>query len=284
MLKSAMFSVEDMYPRLQAFRTSLQNQGIAYRPLYFAKVDVKACFDTIPQKRLMKFARSILSAETYSTAKYARSKLVGHNEETPGFGAKPSWRYLTKATSSGSTFDFATEVVTDIANGRTRTLYVDGVVHKTEQRKAILNLLEEHVESNLIKLGNRFYRQKEGIPQGSVVSSILCSFFYSELERQVLDYINDSHSLLLRLIDDFLVITTKRDVAERFMRDMHVGFPEFGVEVKAEKSRANFEMEIDGRMITKLPSQADFPYCGNAINTVTLDLSKDKERRKQSSM
>jgi telomerase reverse transcriptase len=279
-----MFSVEDMYPRLQAFRRSLQNQGIADRPLYFAKVDVKACFDTIPQKRLMKFARSILSAETYSTTKYARSKLVGHNEETPGFGAKPSWRYLPKATSSASKFDFATEVATDIADGRTRTLYVDGVVQKTEQRKAILNLLEEHVESNLIKLGNRFYRQKEGIPQGSIVSSILCSFFYSELERQVLDYIKDSDSLLLRLIDDFLVITTKQDVAERFMRDMHAGLPEFGVEVKAEKSRANFEMEIDGRMITKLPSQTDFPYCGNAINTVTLDLSKDKERRKQSSM
>ena len=283
MLKSALFSVEDMYPRLQAFRTSLQNQGIVDRPLYFAKVDVKACFDTIPQKRLMKLARNILSAEIYRTAKYARSKLVGHNEETPGFGAKPSWRYLTKATSSTSNFDFASEVATDTADGRTRTLYVDGVVQKTEQRKAILNLLEEHVKSNLIKLGNRFFRQKEGIPQGSIVSSILCSFFYSELERQVLDYIDDGQSLLLRLIDDFLVITTNREVAERFMRDMHAGLPEFGVEVKADKSRANFDIEIDGRPITMLPSQTDFPYCGNAINTVTLDLSKDKERRKQTS-
>ena len=68
------------------------------------------------------------------------------------------------------------------------------------------------------------------------------------------------------------------------MRDMHQGLPEFGVEVKAEKSRANFEVEIDGKLITQLPGETDFPYCGNAINTVTLDLSKDKERRKQSSM
>ena len=283
MLTSAMFSVEDMYPRLQEFRRSLQQHGVAEKPLYFAKVDVKACFDTIPQKRLMKLAENILSSNTYRTAKYARSKLVGHDHETPGFGAKPSWRYLTKASSAENDCDFPEEVATDSSNGRTRTVYVDGVIQKTEQRKAILNLLEEHVESNLIRLGNRFYRQKEGIPQGSIVSSILCSFFYSELERQVLDYINDGQSLLLRLIDDFLVISTRREVAERFMRDMHRGLPEFGVEVKAEKSRANFEIEIDGRPITQLPSEAEFPYCGNAINTVTLDLSKDKERRKQSS-
>ena len=284
MLTSAMFSVEDMYPRLQEFRRLLQEHGVDKKPLYFAKVDVKACFDTIPQKRLMKLAESILNSNTYRTAKYARSKLVRHNDETPGFGAKPSWRYLTKATSGKNEFDFSDEVAIDSGNGRTQTVYVDGVVQKTEQRKSILNLLEEHVESNLIRLGNRFYRQKEGIPQGSIVSSILCSFFYSELERQILDYINNGQSLLLRLIDDFLVITTRRENAERFMRDMHNGLPEYGVQVKAEKSRANFEIEVDGRMITQLPNETDFPFCGNAINTVTLDLSKDKERRKQSSL
>ena len=284
MLRSAMFSVEDIYPRLQAFRESLPRQSFCDKPLYFAKVDVKACFDTIPQKRLMELARSILSADAYRTTKYARSKLVGHSEDTPEFGARPSWRFLTKATSDTGNFSFSNEVVDDTAHGRSRTVYVDGVVQRVEQRKAILSLLEEHVESNLIKLDNRFYRQKEGIPQGSIVSSILCSFFYSELERQTLSYINDGQSILLRLIDDFLVISTKRNVAERFMRDMHQGLPEFGVEVKAEKSRANFEVEIDGKLITQLPGETDFPYCGNAINTVTLDLSKDKERRKQSSM
>ena len=68
------------------------------------------------------------------------------------------------------------------------------------------------------------------------------------------------------------------------MRDMHRGMPEFGVEVKAEKSCANFEIEIDRKMVHQLPSITNFPYCGNTINSVTLDLSKDKERRKQSSM
>ena len=285
MLGSAMFSVEDMYPRLQAFRTSLEMNGLFGEPLYFAKVDVKACFDTIPQTRLMKLVQEIFEAEAYRTTKYARGKLIGgHDDETPGFGAKPAWKHLPKATAGDKPFKFAYEMERDSADGRARTVYVDDVAEKPQSRDAIFDLLKEHIESNLIKLGNRFYRQKEGIPQGSIVSSLLCSYFYAELERNTLSFVNDDRSsLMLRLIDDFLVISTKQSIAERFIHEMHRGIPEFGVEVKAEKSRVNFDLDVDGNAVPRLPRDTEFPYCGNAINTVTLDLSKDKERRKKSS-
>ena len=285
MLGSALFSVSDMHGKLQAYRQSLIEQGLDGASLYFAKVDVQACFDTIPQKRLMQLVRSIIAAEEYRVAKYSRAKLLGgQNEEMPGFGAKPSWKYLTKATAGGQAFDFEHEVSSDSNNGRNRSVYVDGVVQKPEGRRTIIELLEEHVESNIIRLGNRFYRQKEGIPQGSIVSSLLCSYFYAELERQSLGFLGCGQTLLLRLIDDFLVISTSRDIAERFMHIMHRGVPEYGVQVKAAKSRANFDVEINGMAITRLPSQTDFPYCGNAINTVTLDISKDHERRRASNI
>ncbi len=284
LLASAMFSVEEIYPRLQSFRHILDKQGLSGKPLFFAKVDVKACFDTIPQQRLMVLANKILGHEEYRIAKYARGKLIGsHSQETPGFGTKSSWRYLTKATAGKDDFDFAAEARDDTVEGRTRSIYVDGVVQKTESRQAVLDLLEEHIQSNLIKLGNKIYRQKEGIPQGSIVSSLLCSYFYSEMERELLGFVKNDSSILIRLIDDFLVISTKQDVAERFLRVMHAGIPEFGIEIKAEKSRVNFDVEIDDRAVPRLPGEYEFPYCGNAINTVTLDLSKDKERRKKSS-
>lgn len=284
MLESALFSVEDMYPRLQVFRRLLQDKDLYGQPLFFAKIDVKACFDTIPQKRLMELARQIITTNEYQISKYSRAKMVGgHNQETPGFGAKPSWKFLTKASAEDRILDLGDELQTDKLEGRTRTVYVDGGAQRRERREALIDLLEEHVESNLIKLGNRYYRQKEGIPQGSIVSSLLCSYFYSDMERKVLGFINDGHTLLLRLIDDFLVISAKRDAPEKFIRVMHQGFAEFGVEVKAEKSRTNFNVEVGGQAVASLPAETDFPYCGNAINTVTLDLSKDKGRRKKSS-
>lgn len=283
-LASALFSVGDIYPRLQAFRSLLSQAGYLGQPLYFAKVDVKACFDTIPQKRLMQLAGSILKADAYNITKFARAKLVGGNSnEKTGPDAVPSWRFLTKATAADGTFDFVNVIESDTMEGRTRTVYVDGVVQKPELRKAVLNLLEEHIESNLITVEGRLYRQKRGIPQGSIISSLLCSYFYADLERGVLDFVNDGKSILLRLIDDFLVISVDQQVAERFMRVMHAGVAEYGVEVKAEKSRANFAVVIDGKQIATLPEQTDFQYCGVAINTVTLDLSKDRERRRKSS-
>jgi telomerase reverse transcriptase len=281
LLGSALFSVDDMFTRLQAFRSRLGTRELRTTPLYFAKVDVKSCFDTIPQKRLLKLAESILSANEYHLTRYARAKLLGgNNGETPGFGAKPSWRFLTKATTDQTPFDLEKEITSETAAGRTRTAYVGGIIQRSQRRKAILDLLHEHVESNVVKLGNRLYRQKEGIPQGSIVSSLLCSYFYAELERSALGFVRDEDSLLLRLIDDFLVITTDRNVAEMFMHTMHAGLPEFGVQIKADKSRANFDMKIDGSPVARVPAVTDFPYCGNAINTVTLDLSKDAERRK----
>jgi telomerase reverse transcriptase len=281
MLGSALFSVDNMFTKLQGFRSTLSARESWTSPLYFAKVDVKSCFDTIPQQRLLKLAGDILSANEYHLTRYARAKLLGgHNEETPGFGAKPSWKFLTKATTDQGRFDLDNEIASETAAGRTRTAYVGGVVQRPQQRQAILDLLHEHVESNIVKLGNRLYRQKEGIAQGSIVSSLLCSYFYAELERNALGFANNDNSLILRLIDDFLVITTDRSVAERFMRTMHAGLPEFGVQVKVDKSKANFDMDINGTPVARLPAVTDFPYCGNTINTITLDLSKDMERRK----
>lgn len=283
-LGSALFSMDDMFPRLQAYRHTLNQNGLGGQPLYFAKVDVQACFDTIPQKRLMQLVKTVINAEQYQVARYSRAKLTGSIvKKTPGFASKPSWKFLTKAVPGVETFDFPQETENDTAEGRTGTVYINGINQRSESRRAIISLLEEHIESNLIKIGKRFYRQKEGIPQGSIVSSLLCSYFYAELERKVLDFVDDGKSVLLRLIDDFLVISTDRGVAERFVQVMHAGVPEFGVRVRAEKSRTNFDVDVKGKKIEKVVG-ADFAYCGNAIDTTTLDLSKDRERRRKLSM
>ena len=286
LLGSALFSVDDMFARLRAFRAHLQDAGLAEAPLYFAKADVMSCFDTIPQTRLLQLADKIVTANKYRLTRYGRAKLVGsHSEETSAFGVKPSWKFLTKATIIGQKpFDLVDEIHEDAIGGRSRMAYIDGVTYRLEQRQNIVDLLHEHVESNIVKLGSRFYRQKEGIPQGSILSTLLCSYFYAELEQQVLSFTNNGNCLLLRLIDDFLVITTDREVAAQFVRTMHAGIPEFGVQVKPEKSRANFEMVIDGVQLPSLPAATDFPYCGNAINTITLDITKDVDRWKQSNV
>jgi telomerase reverse transcriptase len=231
----------------------------------------------------MELIRRIVSEDTYEIFKYSRARLLGsHNAQKPEFGTKVSWKFLTKATGSDKAVDFRKEIERDIAGGRVGTVYVNGLAPRSEDRGAVLSMLEQHIGSNLIQIGKDLYHQKEGIPQGSIVSTLLCSYFYAELERKVLGFVNDGKSVLFRLIDDFLVISTERGIAEEFMRRMHAGLPEFGVQVKAEKTRVNFDTHMGDKVITKVTG-AEFPYCGQSINTSTLDLSKDRERRRKAS-
>jgi hypothetical protein len=47
----------------------------------------------------------------------------------------------------------------------------------------------------LFQIGQRYYRQIVGIPQGSVLSVLLCSFFYGDLERTRLNILDDPKSV-----------------------------------------------------------------------------------------
>jgi len=128
-----------------------------------------------------------------------------------------------------------------------------------------MSLLKEHITTNLVKVSKpflswlletdwsprfvqvngRLYRQKDGIPQGSVLSSLLCSLFYGDMENTRLSFTKDVKSvsassiynvcfsmlrggrkplqLLMRYVDDFMFVTTKKHLAVRFLQIMHRG-------------------------------------------------------------
>lgn len=284
-LGSSMFSSDEMYPRLHQFRNKLQQSGIADNPLYFAKVDVQSCFDSIPQKPLLRLLNALISAEGYTITRYAQAKALGEcvsSEDRPTITPKASWKFKGKAQiiDQKQTFSDHAQKEAEAALG---TVFVDleGKTHKS--RAGILALLREHIERNIVQIGKKFYRQTTGIPQGSIVSSLLCNFFYADLEQRVLDFLQDGESLLLRLIDDFLLITTNHEHATRFVQIMHRGLPEYGLKVKEDKSKVNFGVQVDGKVVSRLPAVTNFPYCGNAINTVNLNITRDETRRQQNS-
>ncbi|THY54411.1 hypothetical protein D6C97_05741 [Aureobasidium pullulans] len=284
-LGSSMFSSDEMYQRLHRFRTQLQQSENADKPLYFAKVDVQSCFDSIPQKPLLKLLNDLISAEGYTITRYAQAKALGEcdqSEDQPKIVPKASWKWKGKARVTDQKELFSEHAQKE-AEASLGTVFVDleGKTHKS--RAGILALLREHIERNIVQIGKKFYRQTTGIPQGSIVSSLLCNFFYAELESKVLAFLQDGESLLLRLIDDFLLISTNRDTATRFVQVMHRGLPEYGLRVKEDKSKVNFDVQVDGRDVSRLPAATNFPYCGNAINTINLNITRDEIRRQQNS-
>lgn len=246
-------------------------------PLYFAKVDVKAAFDTIPQNAVLRLISSVLSKSEYHIAKHLEIKPgVGYHEENTKSRPIHKWTALAKPPDDIQNFDETLE--SKLAAGRKNMVFVENIVNQVRMTNELLQLLAEHIKYNMVKIGKKYYRQKEGIPQGSVLSSLLCNYFYADLEMQHLQFLHNGESLLVRLIDDSLLITTNPEHAKQFLQIMHDGLPAYGVRVNPNKTLANFEATINGKKVPRLVGTRKFPYCGRFIDTKTLNISKDRDR------
>jgi telomerase reverse transcriptase len=267
--------VGDLYNRLKAFSSWL---GAARTPLYFAKVDVQAAFDTIPQAAVVRLMSKIPHQKLYAIAKHAEVKPIDQGRETGRTSyskATRRWHALAKADDDESSF--LQKVEAQLAPGKKNTVFVDNAMVKRHPTKELVDLMSTHVQQNMVKIGKKYYRQKKGIPQGSVLSSILCSYFYADLEKRYLSFLAGQECLLLRLIDDFLLITTSPAKARMFVRVMHHGLPAYGVAVNPDKTLVNFDMSVDDRQVPRISEGQAFPYCGTRINCQTLDIAKDRE-------
>ena len=271
-----MFSVSDIYSRLKSFKESL---GSNFKRLYFAKVDVQGAFDTIPQAAVVKLMGSVPSQNRYTITKHAEVK-PGERSMAEGSQAssKAIRRWHATAVVEGHPSNFSERLESGLAGKKKNTVFVESAVKKTHSVQDLLALLTEHVEQNLVKVGKKYYRQKIGIPQGSVLSSFLCNYFYADLESRHLSFLGGPDCLLLRLIDDFLLITLDRSKAERFVQTMHMGLPDYGVQVSAKKTLVNFDMSFGGAPVARVERESGFPYCGTLLNCQTLEISKDRQR------
>jgi telomerase reverse transcriptase len=261
----------------------LKKAGYDGRPLFFAKVDVQACFDTVPQKRLVEVITGLISSEIYHINQQVEVKPP--EPAPPGqkvVGPKPMVKYDAYARPGDQLPHAYRPNIAEAAGDQGITVAVGPLGQQSYRKQNILALLKEHVEYNVVKIGKKYYRQKNGIPQGSVLSSLLCNFFYGKLENEVLQFAGRPDTVLLRLIDDFLLITTERALAATFLDTMHKGVPEYGISVKAQKSLVNFEHCINGDQIPQ-SKDSSFPYCGVSIDTATLNLQIDAERKSKMS-
>ncbi|OAA73491.1 Telomerase ribonucleoprotein complex - RNA-binding domain protein [Cordyceps fumosorosea ARSEF 2679] len=314
-LGASLLSVGDIYKRLREFRSQFSSP---LPRLYFVKVDVQSAFDTIPQDAVLKLMAAILSHADYKIFKHAEVKpgdrpFDGNatlaDEDSSSKPAqplpKPVRRWRATAYPSGESSRFLQRLEgTDNGGGdatarrHRNTVFVNSAAQGRHAARDLLRLLAEHVADNRIRVGRKTYRQRRGIPQGSVLSSYLCSYFYADLEARNLAFLAPAvvagggrSNLLLRLIDDFLLITTDVADARRFAEVMHRGVPAYGVRVNPEKSLANFPLSVpvpaaeDGEeetaRIRTVDSGADFPYCGLRISCRTLEIRKDCQRERQ---
>ncbi|RYP43541.1 hypothetical protein DL770_011624 [Monosporascus sp. CRB-9-2] len=276
-----MFSVGDIYRRIKPFK-----DRIASRPqkLYFAKLDVQSAFDTIPQAAIVSLLDSIPQARQYRISKYLQvaPNLWSRPNSKPGSKLKLTKRWILAATRRHDALALTGLLESGRAANKRNTVFVDSFSKRDYEASELLQLVASHIQQNLVKIGKKFYRQKEGIPQGSVLSSTLCNYFYADLEAHVLPFLDSEDCLLMRLIDDFLLITTDKRKAVRFVETMHRGVPEYGVVVNPRKTLVNFDLTLNQQPVPSLAPGQSFPYCGTKIDCETLGITRARDQEKGS--
>lgn len=274
-LGSALFSIGEAHKRLRDFQSVV---SVSMKRLYFVKMDVKSCFDTIPQEAIVQMVQGLLSEDRYHISKHAELK-PANGRWSLGRLEKPLARFPHSARPTSTPPGLSASMLSELAQKKHRTVFVDLWDARTWESESVLKLLQEHVQRNVVTIDKRFFKQIRGIPQGSILSSLLCNFFYGAFENSCLGFLQPGESLLLRLIDDFLLITTNRDHAGRFARVMVEGNRTYGITVNPAKSLANFEVSIDGVKLPRVHGSQMFPYCGMAINVNSLEISKLRENK-----
>lgn len=266
-LGGAIFSVGGLHTKLKDFKNTV---GCAAK-LYFVKVDVQSCFDSIPQSQLLAMIQEDFRHSSYRTTKYVEAKPAGHGQTRQ--------KFLSLARAADTQPVFSAAVADQLSSEKGGRVFVEVGMQKVWMHKQLMALLREHVQNNVVKIGKRHFRQREGIPQGSVLSSALCSFFYSAFERDQLGFLDPKNSMLVRLIDDFLLITTDKRTAKTFLQVMTQPHEQYGIAVNPQKTLTNFEAAVEAHKIPRHQGAGGFPYCGMTIDVVSLDIGRDRQRK-----
>ena len=274
-------------------------------PPFIVAADVKGAFDSIPLASLERVATELVGSAEYEVSRMThttggmsggvRTKTrrvaapVVDEEGKEGIGGGEG--NIRSASSLGA-----------IGARRRGGVVIDLATPDRVHRAQVLELLREHLRRNVVRSGGVYLLQTTGIPQGSVLSSLLCAVFYARLEHSRglgtppgADDAGKPSSVLCRWIDDLLHVSSSRAPAEAFLSAALEGFAEYGCVVNPAKTSLNFDYDAPGRATRgsaaplRIPRRElvvgsgplatrGVPWCGLLIDSATLEITVDYAR------
>ncbi|KAE9288033.1 hypothetical protein PF001_g20705 [Phytophthora fragariae] len=300
LLGASVRNIDEIYKRLKPLfreisscpRCAERRRASGDTPMaYCVSVDVERCFDTIRPRKLYQMLKKALQEEEYLIRKH----WVGHQVAPTSADGEESLPFFFKlerpAFPSGQLLEFDDLAAQSVKRD---SMFVDGVIYDLLKKTKALQLLKEHLSTNVVQIDGHNYVQRCGIPQGSVLSTTLCNLYYAHFERRVLrkrlPEVCDptivpvdccQHEELFRYTDDFMYITTDLKRARRFFDVMHEGNEEYGCFVNLAKSQANFKA-VDGEQQASgsgaQESERCISWCGMLIDPDNLQLYVSYEK------
>ncbi|XP_052259795.1 LOW QUALITY PROTEIN: telomerase reverse transcriptase-like [Dreissena polymorpha] len=250
---------------------AIWRQGGA-RKLYFVKTDISNCYDSIIQEKLVQIMESIIKEELQEECvvrKYFTFTLQG------GQVRKTYQRHAAQLSNFIQDFtNFAkSQVIEKNLHG---VVFVDKVLYQHLSTETVLQILRSHIFNNIVKVGRQYYLQNEGISQGSILSTLLCNFYYACMEH---DHIAlQSDELLMRVVDDYHFVSPSLERATGFLRTMLAGIKDYNCHTNVDKVMSNFSCSVVENQSIEYIETGWFPWCGLLFNMQTLEVAMDYTR------
>ncbi|EAN79971.1 telomerase reverse transcriptase [Trypanosoma equiperdum] len=247
--------------------------------------DAARCYDHLPQEAVVNIMRGLVTHETYYSLKltvvtlttvknvskktrssHAESQLSSM-KETNGSTVKHRKLQLSKRVKLVPGRYVQEGVLYGIARGciayEEQSVGSDSLVSGEEIR----SVLQKHLQSHLVMLNGKMYIQRMGINQGSAVAMLLCDQLLERVDAALSSILSEHEepALLLRRVDDVLVVTLSRAAASRCEDALRSGWSEIGFFCQEEKLR---------RVTCGQPVR----WCGLLWDPVTLEFAVDWAR------
>uniref|UniRef100_A0A8C9UJN0 Telomerase reverse transcriptase n=1 Tax=Spermophilus dauricus TaxID=99837 RepID=A0A8C9UJN0_SPEDA len=257
LLGASVLGMDDIYRVWRAFVLRVRAQDPAPR-LYFVKADVTGAYDTIPQDRLVEVIASIIRPpeKTYCVRRYAVVQRAAHGR------VRKSFRTHVSTLSDLQPY---------------MRQFVEHLQDRIALRDAVV--IEQVPEPGgrpwpicLHPASPRCYVQCRGIPQGSVLSTLLCSLCYGDMENKLFAGVQqDGYGCL----------------GFREQQPRPVANTEYGCKINLQKTVVNFPVESEapsGAAPLQLPAHCLFPWCGLLLDSQTLEVFCDYSSYAQTSV
>ncbi|EOY19545.1 Telomerase reverse transcriptase, putative isoform 1 [Theobroma cacao] len=304
-LGSSVFDYNDVYRKLCPFLTTLKNVSTTVPGLFVVVADVSKAFDSIDQDKLLSIMEDVITKDEYHLQQIRQV----------GCSSRCLWDYENLMLVDG-TVNKGSNLISSVPVRSLSSVLVDQGCSRILKKEELFSNLYEHVKRNVLQLDKKFYLQGMGIPQGSVLSSLLCSLYYGYMEKhEIFPYLektfepaaedlstrhvfsdasdaqNSSEDavifpptyLLLRFIDDFLFISTSKEQASGFLSMLRRGFPDYNCYMNEEKFCLNFDIEhqaglLSNRIYVVDDGSSFLRWSGLLINCCSLEIQGDYTR------
>nr|XP_009942495.1 PREDICTED: telomerase reverse transcriptase [Opisthocomus hoazin] len=270
---SSVFGKDDIYKTWKKFVTKVLESNGEIPHFYYVKADVSRAYDTIPHNKLVEVISRILNPEkrtVYCIRRYAVIMITSSGKAR---------RFYRRHVSTFKDFmPDMKQFVSQLQENASlhNAIIVEQSLTFNETSSSLFTFFLQMIHNNILEIGSRYYLQCCGIPQGSILSTLLCSLCYGDMENKLLCGVQQD-GVLIRLIDDFLLVTPHLMQARTFLRTLATGIPEYGFLINPNKTVVNFPVDdIPGcSKFKQLPDCRLIPWCGLLLDIQTLEVYCD---------